>query len=153
MLQIAYLADHPEYVPTLARWFYDQWHDLHEGSTLQRYVDSVAARVNVGSLPTAFVARQDGRLVGSASLLLQDLESHPQLSPWLASVYVMPDARNQGIGSRLVRYATQEAERLGVDRLYLFTTDKEGFYERLGWRFIEQVPSPGGPVSIMAVDL
>jgi GNAT superfamily N-acetyltransferase len=151
MIRITYLADAPHWVPTLARWFYAQWWDLHPGSTPERYLESVGRRLNVGAIPTAFVALAGQTLVGSASLVSQDLETHPHLSPWLASVYVHPDYRRQGIGSMLVQRVVAEARDLRVERLYLFTPDKGAFYARLGWRLIERPELNGQPVDLMSI--
>jgi GNAT superfamily N-acetyltransferase len=96
------------------------------------------------------VALADGQLLGSASLVAQDMEIHPELSPWLASVYVAPEFRRQGIGSALVERVVGEARALGVSRLHLYTPDKEGFYARLGWHTLERVDYRDHHVAVMA---
>ena len=60
-----------------------------------------------------------------------------ELSPWLAAVYVLPEFRRQGIGSQLVRAIEETGKRLLLERLYLFTPDREAFYARLGWSLLE----------------
>jgi N-acetylglutamate synthase-like GNAT family acetyltransferase len=52
-------------------------------------------------------------------------------------VYVLPEFRGQGIGSQLVRAIEDVATRLQLERLYLFTPDREDFYARLGWSVLE----------------
>ena len=49
------------------------------------------------SVPLTVVASIEGVPVGSASLLEEDMETHADLSPWLASVFVLPTSRRQGI--------------------------------------------------------
>ena len=82
-------------------------------------------------------------MVGSASLIAQDMDTRPELSPWLASVYVAAEHRRQGIGSALVRRVAQEAAALGVETLYLFTPDQEHFYARLGLDGARALHLPG----------
>ena len=78
--------------------------------------------MNIDRVPIAFVALDDdGGIVGTASLIFDDLEGDPR-NPWLASVYVPPEQRKKGIASALVRTVEDAARRLGYSRLYLFTS-------------------------------
>ena len=47
-----------------------------------------------------------------------------EVTPWLAGLYVAPEARTLGVGKRLVEAVEAEAGRLGFGRFYLFTFDK-----------------------------
>ena len=51
----------------------------------------------------------------------------------LRSVVTGPELRGQGYGNVLVFRAMEEAERLGVKRVYLFTMDKAPFFARHGF--------------------
>jgi GNAT superfamily N-acetyltransferase len=157
-MEIGYLADHPAFIPTLVRWHHAQWSYLRPGDTIERRTARLKGRLGKNQIPTTFVAydtTEDGReiVVGSASLLLQDLDTRPDLSPWLASVYVDEEYRRQGIGSALVERAAQEAAALKVKTLYLFTPDRQRFYERLGWYEIERCAFGGSMQVVMARDL
>jgi predicted N-acetyltransferase YhbS len=74
--------------------------------------------------------------VGVARLVESDLESRPDLKPWLASVFVPGHKRNQGIGTTLCSEVVEIAKRCGFSRLYLFTPDRAPFYERQGWSVV-----------------
>jgi N-acetylglutamate synthase-like GNAT family acetyltransferase len=76
-----------------------------------------------------------------------------ELTPWLGGVYVAPDHRRQGIGSALVTRAVDEARKLSVERLYLYTADQERFYARLGWSVVEQCQYRGQGVVVMTLQL
>jgi GNAT superfamily N-acetyltransferase len=92
---------------------------------------SAGAHLSEAQAPTEVI-------LGSASLIAHDMDTRPDLSPWLASVFVAEQHRGKGIGTALVRRVVQEAGMLGVANLYLFTTpDMYGFYARLGWTLIE----------------
>jgi len=77
------------------------------------------------------------------------LLTRPDLSPWVAGVYVTPARRHQGIGSALVRYAVHQAAQMGVKRLYLYTHPAREFYAKLGWRLLAEDEYEGRPVAIM----
>jgi N-acetylglutamate synthase-like GNAT family acetyltransferase len=53
-------------------------------------------------------------------------------------LYVAPEARTLGVGTRLVEAVETEAGRLGFGRLYLFTFDKAAYYARRGWTELER---------------
>ena len=105
-----------------------------------------------GFVPTTFVAVDDD-LLGSAAIVACDMETHGELSPWLASVYVRDKYRRRGVGSALVRHVMQAAACNGFDTLYLFTPDRESFYRQLGWSHYERTPYHGETVVVMRADL
>jgi GNAT superfamily N-acetyltransferase len=157
-MQIGYLADHQAFIPTLVRWHHAQWSYLRPGDTLEKRAERLRTRLSKTQIPMTFVAyTADANgaeiLLGSSSLLVQDLDTRPELSPWLASVYVDEKQRRQGIGSALVRHAAQKAAELGVETLYLFTPDREQFYARLGWTVVERTPFGGKMQVVMALGL
>ena len=71
------------------------------------------------------------------------------LSPWIASVFVKPEARGRGIGSQLVTFVEGEGQQRGYSTLYLMTPDKQRMYNRLGWSIIEEVEYRGEHVTVM----
>jgi GNAT superfamily N-acetyltransferase len=104
------------------------------------------------TLPTTLVLVDAIRVLGSVSLVLEDApEFADEGSPWLASLYVRPDARRRGHGARLVRAAVAHAAALGIDDLYLFTPDHRGFYEQLGWTSMARTALKGKPVDLMCL--
>lgn len=148
-LRLEYLADHGDAIPTLALWSHRHWSWLTPERTLAEREERLQARAHRGGVPTALVAMLDDRVVGSAALVECDLESHCDLSPWLASVLVAPAHRGQGIGSALAHRVLEESRRLGFYRTYLFTFDRHAFYRRLGWSAMQQASYRGHPVTVM----
>jgi GNAT superfamily N-acetyltransferase len=52
--------------------------------------------------------------MGSAAIIDSDMDTRPELTPWLASVFVAKEFRNQGVGSRLVEHVMEEVRKAGV---------------------------------------
>ncbi|OGG45871.1 MAG: hypothetical protein A3F84_17090 [Candidatus Handelsmanbacteria bacterium RIFCSPLOWO2_12_FULL_64_10] len=152
-MRIEHLADHLEFVQTLAEWHYREWRHLCPGETLDDFVERLRGQAQRGGVPTAFVALEGGRPVGSASLVAHDMQGREDLSPWLASVYVAPPCRRRGIGSALVRRVVQEAGERHIPTIYLYTTGKanENFYVHLGWSVRERVEYVGKLRVIMEI--
>ena len=152
MVRLAHLSDHLEVVPSLAQWLHGEWGHL-PGASLEKRVAQLEAQAQRGALPCAFVAFDDSELVGSASLVPNDMHSHPELTPWLAAVYVVPSARGRGIGSALSLRVAEETRALGYGQLYLFTPSQQRLYARLGWRELATESYNTRQVSVMVCDL
>ena len=106
--------------------------------SVDEQMEKISERVNTDRLPLAFVARVDTVPVGTASLKIQEMSTHKHLYHWLGPVYVVPEYRNMGIGSALIKRAEAKAKELGVQTLYLHTPDKERFYLHRGWETVER---------------
>lgn len=148
-MNISYLADHTEAIPMLAQWFYNEWAYLYPGKTLADVEQLIGARLNTNKLPLALVAFNNQELIGTVCLKINDMDTHPDLSPWLAGLYVSVSMRRNGIGSTLVTAIEKIACELGIERLYLHTPESETFYSKLGWQVKERVNYHGYPVSVM----
>ena len=66
------------------------------------------------------------------------METHPELSPWVGGVYVIPAARGRGVASALIGHVMSRAEEFGIRDLYLYTNGAEGLYLKLGWRVLSE---------------
>mgnify|MGYP000981958784 CR=1 FL=1 len=150
---IAYLADHPAHLPIAARWAQGKWGHLPPGRTVEQYEAAFRTRLNRDRVPLTLVALEGEQPLGMASIIVQDMSTRPELTPWLAGVFVAPDQRGKGIGSALVRAIEAKARELEIARLYLFTPDKEHFYARLGWSPVEWTEYRTKRVLIMQKDL
>lgn len=152
-MRIDPLSKNREWIPRLARWHHEQWAAFNPGEILADRVARLEAQADGNDLPLTWVALEKDVLLGSASLVRSDMETRPELSPWLASVFVAPEHRNRGIGGGLVRSVMGEAAARGFPRLYLFTPDRDPFYARLGWSVREKLEYHGEVVSLMSLEL
>lgn len=148
-MDIAYLADHKEVIPALARWFYQEWAYLHPDRTLEDVERLIGERTNTTKIPVALVAFEGGELLGTVCLKVHDMDTRLDLTPWLAGLYVAAPWRRKGIGTALVSAIEKKAHELQVEKLYLFTPESEGFYSRLGWHVYERTEYHGHPATIM----
>ena len=148
-MQIVPLVEHPEFVDQVAAWGFAEWGHLNPGQTLQSRTARIRESMNIDRVPIVLVARDDaGPMVGTASLLFDDLEGDPR-NPWLASVFVPPEQRGKGIASALVVAIEDAARRLGYPTLHLFTTSAAQLYARLGWRALERRDYRGEHIQVM----
>jgi N-acetylglutamate synthase-like GNAT family acetyltransferase len=149
---ISTLKDKPHHLLPLARWHHAEWSYLNPERSLDERIAEMREDLEGKAIPTTFVAEDNGELLGSACILADDMSSHPELGPWLASVYVAENHRKKGVGSVLVKRVMQHAQDSGVKRLYLYTPDQAQLYARLGWQVFSEEPFNGTPVTIMSID-
>jgi predicted N-acetyltransferase YhbS len=148
-VRVVPLVERPDLVEQVSVWGFAEWGHLNPGQTLEERTARIRGKMNVDRIPIAFVALdEEGRIVGTASLIFDDLEGDPR-NPWLASVFVRPEHRKKGIASALVRTVEDAARRLGYSRLYLFTSSAPALYAGLGWQALEQRVYRGEHIQVM----
>jgi len=154
-IAIDYLGSCPEFVDALARLSWKEWQEIYQqrDQTLEDCLKNYRERINSDRLPLTLVAVHGGELVGMVSLKYHDMDTRPDLDPWLGGLLVLPEWRNHGVGTMLMHRATEEARRLKVPRLYLWTHSAEGLYRKLGWQVVERSDYFGKEAVVMQVDL
>ena len=135
---VEYLADRPEFIPTVARWLHAEWGHLRPGETVEDRAARVECDCGHCEVPTTFVALAGDQVLGSASLVEHDMATRPELSPWLSGVFVAPEHRRRGVGAALVERVVLDARVLRSPRLYLYTLGSGALYLRLRWSVVER---------------
>lgn len=137
-LRITHLVDVPDTIPTLVRWFIEEWEPYYGPTGPGDAERDLASCCNRDEIPMALVALDaDERVVGTAALKPQSLETHRHLSPWLAALLVARERRGKGIASILITAIEDEARRLGFDALYSDTASGSTLLRRRGWQELE----------------
>ncbi len=79
--------------------------------------------------------------------MTEDLESRPDIYPWLINVYVEETYRGQHVGRKLMESVNENARKANIKELYLYTKHI-GLYEKFGWKFVENVETfkPDSPI-------
>ena len=142
-------ADRPDLAALTARW---RWEAFFRDSG--RPLDDILADAQTTAsaarlMPRTFVLLVEGEPVGTASLVAHDLAERPDLTPWLAGVFVVPHARGQGYAARLVAAVERAAAAAGIPMLWLYTSKPERIYARMGWETLETVQHNGRPCALM----
>lgn len=145
-------SDRPDLVAITARW---RWEAFFRGTEPFEDVLETAQQTSAmgQTIPRTFVLLVDDEPVGTASLTAHDLDERPDLTPWLAGVFVAPHARGQGYAAQLIAGVEQEARKASIATLWLYTNTAERVYARAGWRTVETVQHDGKPFALMRRDL
>jgi N-acetylglutamate synthase-like GNAT family acetyltransferase len=102
-----------------------------------------------GTLPTTLIACTDDTLLGSVSLIHDDLPGWETLNPWLASLYVLPAQRRRGVGGTLLRAAEGLLVAAQIPTAYLFTEHRQAWFRARGWLHHAETIVAGHPATIM----
>src|SRR5690348_12974380 len=97
-MKIEPLTKHPYLIPEIAKLKFKEFGYLIPNKTLDDYYKGLETHLNESRLPMAFVITENNQFIGIFSLNQHDMYTHQHLSPWIESVLVHPDRRNQGIG-------------------------------------------------------
>ncbi|MAM71800.1 MAG: GNAT family N-acetyltransferase [Gammaproteobacteria bacterium] len=148
-MQIIPLADKQDLLCELAELHHAEWSHLNPTFTLEERVNLLSKEARRIGIPSIYIAILDKQLLGSAAIVQKDMKIKPDLSPWLAAVFVKEEFRHQGIASALIQRCEQEAITLGIKKWYLFTEHATALYEKLGWKTLEKCDYRGNPVVVM----
>jgi GNAT superfamily N-acetyltransferase len=136
--EISDLRRRPEFFDTVAMRIWRAWWEA-EGVSLDYISTRLRENMSDTPIPLALVAHDGEVFLGTASLIASDLAERPQLTPWVAAVWVEEKARGHGIGAALVERAAQDCFALEFARAYLCARPRMfGFYQRLGWSLLER---------------
>jgi predicted N-acetyltransferase YhbS len=138
-LSIRDLRERPHHAAAVAERIWNAfWR--HRGTPLAQIRDGLERilQAESGGVPFALVAEIDGRLCGNALVIENDLSARPELTPWLAALWVDEDMRHRGVARALLDEGARRTAALGVPRIYLVSRPAlQAFYTRLGWCVLE----------------
>jgi len=151
-IRITTIAERPDLAPLVAGWLWEAfWREAGQGLEATRA--AVEASAAGGGVPQTFVLLAAGQPVATASLVAGDLDAMPELTPWLAGLFTIPEARGQGHARRLVVQVEAAARQAGYAAVWLYTETAEALYAHAGWELVERLPHGAGTLSLMRRDL
>lgn len=153
MITIEFLADHLDTIPTLTKWFRDQWSDYFASWSDEDMMKDFLEDVSRSSLPSRLVAFESNELVGTIVLREGETGKLPDVQPELGGLYVVESYRGHGIGTELVRAGMKLAQEQGYSTISATTVKAAGILKSLGWEFIKTVQYPDGEVSLYSCKL
>ena len=152
MIEIVTIADRPDLAPIIADWLWSEGRK-HNGYSLSQTVATIATSTSQIGPPQTFILLAAGNPVGTSSLVVADLDERPDLTPWLADVFVAPEARRKGHVSSLIQAVETAAIAASIQTLWLHTEHAARIYTKAGWQPVEIVERKGKlPVTLMRRD-
>lgn len=130
-MNINYLADHREAIPTLVQWYQAEWEPYYGNDGPGDAQADLAGRCNRETQPVGFVALENGTVVGTASI---GLDITTGWTPSIIGVLVEANHREKGTGTALIAACRDAARELGYQHLQISTSVLGNMLERTGWR-------------------
>ena len=136
--EISDLKTRPHFLDDAADSVWNAWwrQDGHELDFIKGlFEESLTAE----TIPAALIAHDGSAFLGTVSLIDIDMEARPQYTPWVAALWVDEQQRSHGIGSALLKAATEKARDLNFSEVYLCAeANKHDYYAARGWVLIEE---------------
>ena len=149
-IELQFLADQQQYLPQLARWYFDEWGALTQAHSVQVVETRLQEYLNADKIPLVITASIDNELAGAVQLKFREMTIYPDKEHWLGGVYVGQQFRGGKVASTMVRRALTLARGMGIGALYLQTIRLDGgLYAKLGWKPVEKVVYRGLEVLVM----
>jgi GNAT superfamily N-acetyltransferase len=154
-LELKFLADHPNAIPVIAQWYYDEWGHKVADNSYEKTCERIRGKLNRDKAPLHIIAIEDNNVMGTAQLKIREMDIYPDREYWLGSVYITPEFRGRKIASKLCDHIVDLAKSFGIRTLYLQTEklDGGGLYARLGWKPIAKAYYNGLDVLVMEKNL
>jgi GNAT superfamily N-acetyltransferase len=152
-IRIVLLSNVPHFVSTVAGWHWEAWGAGDPDSSPDSWAANLRRSSEAAGIPETWIAVAGDEPVGSVALLASDMATHPELTPWLAALYVVPTLRGRGIATALIAHCETEAAALGFGVLHLYTDSAVELYLRLGWSAIGSEWYDRGVKTVMSKDL
>lgn len=153
MITVGFLVDHLDTIPTLAKWFREQWPDYFAKWSQAEMEADFLEDASRDRLPIRLVAFASAELAGTIILREMGNKALAEFQPELGGLYVAGSQRGHGIGSELVRAGMKVAGDLGYERVYATTSAAAGILERLGWEFVKTAVYQDGEHSLYGCKL
>ena len=120
MIDIVSSSTAPIHLKPLSKWVIAEWGEIEP----------------VENVPPPLLAIEGQELRGGVMFSRFHKPDGEGLGLWINALFVAPEHRRQGIGSRLVRAAESEAARAGERELFALT-DIPTLYQKLGWTCVK----------------
>lgn len=145
-VDIISLSEKPEFADTCAAWAFGQWGSQYGTGSLEKTIERYRRTAQKsGVLPATWIAMRLGKPAGMISLKIDDHPDLPDIHSWLASLFVHPEHRGQGIAHLLIERLEKEAkDSFGLTTLSLYTSGASDLYVTHGYEGIKQVRDPSG---------
>lgn len=151
-LSVTTLGRRPDLLPIIADWLWREFWQ-QDGALLAETRAIYAECTAETGAPQTFILLSDETPIGTATLARHDLDERPDLTPWLAGVFIAPASRGHGRVKHLLHAFDDACRAAAIDTSWLYTLSAARIYASSGWTEVETVARPGkAPVTLMRRD-
>lgn len=151
---IAYLADHPEHVRIIGKWYWQEW-DRHEGWNIEQSIAYAKEGCHKDKLDLTLIAlNEKNECVGTIQAMKKSfLNDFQHLSPWLGSFYISPAHRRNRVAFMLYKKLMEILSKLDIEEAHAFTPNLQKFFTRHGGQQIGTTDYAGKTVNVFSFSM
>lgn len=121
----------------ISDWYFNEW-GIAKKETVERLADHSNKNVIFQTLML-----KDQTPIGTGGLyhkvgIQNRIKKYENHAPWVALMYTVPEMRGKGLGGQLLSSIESEAQKKGIETIYLFTYTAEALYKRKGWNEMDR---------------
>ena len=131
-IEIEFLDDHHRLIPIVEKYFQSEWDEYYGSKGPDAALNDIKFLCNKSKLPICLVALRNGSFSGAIALRHKS-DSHKDLSPWLTSLFVVPEERRQGIGTRLLKTLEKLSLDFGYSKVFARSATAVDFFMKNNW--------------------
>lgn len=146
-----------QFVKKISQWCYDNWtHECHDAKIYNKheYEDYVKNKDEC-YLHFISIHKESNQICGCVSVVKNDISTYLNYGPWVASLYVCPQYRNNGISKMLLSYLIEYLKvKREYPKIYLWTKKNTlSLYLKFEFRIIKEMTYLDNQIYIMVLDL
>lgn len=142
------LHERPDLIPQVRDLFvkaWDGWYGAQGGGDIDQ---EIALFCQGNPIPSVIVAvAEDGALMGAVALKKKSALASVKF-PWLSSLVVVEQYRNQGVASQLVAKLEDVAKEQGFKQLYVASVHLTHTFKNRGWVYMDKIQSTDGLLNL-----
>lgn len=158
---ITYLADHPGFIDVCAAWELSYWRipNATKPPTFEDCRKLFQNSTDKNALPITLLVinEETNRPVGMGSLWKEDSDYWPEITPWIASLFVHELYRGKGLSEILMTALEDKARTIGLTEIYLTAIELVApLYKKMRYEVVdtrEAKDKPGGVEYLFKKDL
>jgi N-acetylglutamate synthase-like GNAT family acetyltransferase len=138
-IKIENIQKNKRFIPKISNWIYSEFIIGHIPDIEIQDIEKAIKNRKMNEIPMTLICLKDNNCIGTISIFSNDLSKLPQLTPWIAALYIDKNYRNKGFGKQLMKEAENIVKKLGYEKLYLRTETASKYYNKLGWNKIKEL--------------
>ncbi|MDE8555081.1 GNAT family N-acetyltransferase [Pantoea vagans] len=153
-MQIADLNQHPDYASQTAQLLHSEWSHLPAWSHQPTILKRLTQQNQTASAEFTLIASPNGEtVIATCSVIRYELDDIAAREYWIGEVVKDRKFRGQGVAKALIQQAIARAKHQQIGELWLYTPDQQAYYQRSGWRAVEQRQVADENVTVMMLHL
>ena len=127
-------------INAIVDWMQNWWMQEYSDDSMREAIEcEMIHSFQEDRLPQTYGLFLNNKIIGMYQFSYNDLDSRPDIYPWVCNVYIDKEYRNHGYG-KIMMDSIMENTRKNLDfkEVYLFTKHI-GFYEKFGWKYVGDI--------------